>query len=180
MSADCWGGWLVISYLKCTFNNNTWVPNNQSLGTEMNSCWIPSKTIFRTSFRVYRFKTWSGSGACSKNTHVFWEVAKWNNTRLYLCMQGNIKIVSITDNLFKSLWTNESPYFSDGSSKIQSNPNLNLNFGFTFWKTIPRCFQDQFIFILKYCCQNHISINKDLYWSYVWSFGCFIFCLMAL
>ena len=126
MSADCWGGWLVISYLKCTFNNNTWVPNNQSLGTEMNSCWIPSKTIFRTSFRVYRFKTWSGSGACSKNTHVFWEVAKWNNTRLYLCMQGNIKIVGITDNLLKSLLTNESSYLSDSSSKIQSKSELKF------------------------------------------------------
>ena len=64
------------------------------------------------------------------------------------------------------------------------NPNLNLNFGFTFWKTIPRwwitpvALKTKLVFILKYrcqCCQNHISSNKDLCMSYVWSFGCFIF-----
>ena len=58
---------------------------------------------------------------------MFWEVAKWNNTRLYLCMQGNIKIVGITDNLLKSLLTNVSPYFSDSSSKILSKL-YNLKF----------------------------------------------------
>ena len=34
------------------------------------------------------------------------------------------------------------------------------------------------VFLPKYLCQcyqNHISTNKDLYLSYVWSFGCFVF-----